>query len=124
MSNIRIVTTDTDRTAYGWESRECVAYHLDSYEDALDAELCSVYVYAWETELPERRQKLVHVVNDCRAQYVFATGIEYMTELMELVPLDSDEIHAYAVLTQMGIANNISSPDELRMMLDEVVERL
>jgi len=89
------VTTDGDVLG---SPTEPDAYHLD---DEIDRNLGPLYIYIWQSERHDRLDELEDRITELRQQYTYATGIVYAEPLRGLVPLEPDQITAYAWLLQM-----------------------
>jgi len=92
------------------------AVHLD---EEIENNFGPVYIYCWESEWGERREQLIERCNDLRSQYIFATGIEYVEPLRELVPLEPEQLTVYVWLCQLypKTVREVESSEKLARML-------
>jgi hypothetical protein len=100
------------------------AVHLDDVTAEQMDELKTWYIYIWEDEVDNRREKLEDIVNQYRSDYVYTTGIVYDEVLREVVPLSSSELTAYAWELQLGRWESPETADEARVELQKMLEKL
>jgi len=74
------------------------AVHIDGVGDITDKR-SPTYIYIWENETPDRLEQLEDVLDNLRSEYIHAMGIVYIEPLRELVPLEPEQITAYAWLS-------------------------
>jgi len=116
---VEITTSDAVESYH-----EPVAYHVDDV-DGIEGVTGPTYVYLWETEREEREQQLLDVIDELKNNYIFATGIEYATELQPLVPLEPDQLTVYAWLVRLGLwEDHVDCTDEAVRLIHEAQKQL
>ncbi len=102
------VTVTTGSDMLGSVSKP-TAFHID---DEIEHSIRPLYIYIWESERHERTEELQERIEELRNQYIFATGIVYAEPLRALVPLEPDQITAYAWLLRLCTAEELFKDTE------------